>query len=311
MSLVSKVKVSVCVVTYNQEAFIGDCLDSIVNQKTDFDFEVIISDDCSTDKTAEIIQEYANKYDFIRPISRDFNVGAGANYFNAHSLAIGEYVCHCDGDDMFLPGKLQEQANLLDSHPLYSMSTHAVNVIGSDEIIGSAPGLPEVANVEELVTLGTYFVHSSVMYRRNLRPAYPKGFQAVDFYVYIDMAINGPIHLDKSVYGCYRKHSGGVSSNPLYKAKIESFYREAYELAIRLGVNEDVVRNAQVKNNMSFSLARCFNGDYIGFKQLILLTIEDYPYANSFHRFLHFTRHFSLIARGLNLAKKIKHKLLN
>lgn len=302
----SKIKVSVCVVTYNQENYIRDCLESIVSQNTNFNFEVIVSDDCSTDRTAEIIQEYADKYAFIRPILRRVNVGAGANYFNVHKLAIGEYVSHCDGDDLFLPGKLQKQADLLDEKPLISMTAHAVKVIDSQEVIGAAPNLPIIGSVEQLVSLGTYFVHSSVMYRYKCRKKYPEGFEAVDFYVYIDTAINGPVYLDKSVLGCYRKHGGGVSSNPVYKSMIEAYYLDAYNLALSLGVNKAIVKKAQVHKKLTFSLNLCFIGDYSGFKRLVELSGEEFKYATWSHKFLHLTRHFPLIFCVLYLIKKIK-----
>jgi len=302
----SEIKVSVCVVTYNQENYIRDCLESIVNQSTNFNFEVIVSDDCSTDRTAEIIQEYADKYAFIKPVLRRVNVGAGANYFNVHKLAVGEYVSHCDGDDLFLPGKLQKQVDLLDEKPLISMTAHAVKVIDSQEVIGAAPNLPIIASVEQLVSLGTYFVHSSVMYRYKCRKKYPEGFEAVDFYVYIDIGINGPIYLDKSVLGCYRKHGGGVSSNPTYKSMIEAYYLDAYNLALSLGVNKAIVKKAQVHKKLTFSLSRCFFCDYSGFKRLIKLSGEEFKYATWSHKFLHLTRHFPLIFCVLYLIKKIK-----
>src|SRR5690554_1721762 len=114
----SDVKVSVCVITYNQEKYIRECLQSIVDQEVDFKIEVIVADDCSTDKTQEIIKEFAHKYPhLIIPIFHSENVGISLNYRSAHDRATGEYVAHCDGDDMWLPGKLTYQAELLDKHP--------------------------------------------------------------------------------------------------------------------------------------------------------------------------------------------------
>jgi cellulose synthase/poly-beta-1,6-N-acetylglucosamine synthase-like glycosyltransferase len=69
-------KVSVCVVTYNQEKYIGQCLQSVVDQETDFDFEVLVADDCSTDGTRLILHEFANKYPgIVKPILSEVNVG--------------------------------------------------------------------------------------------------------------------------------------------------------------------------------------------------------------------------------------------
>ncbi|MDE4942717.1 glycosyltransferase family 2 protein, partial [Francisella tularensis] len=62
-------KVSVCVMTYNQEKYIGPCLESLVTQETDFDFEIIVGDDFYTDGTRDVIQEYQKKFpDIIKPV---------------------------------------------------------------------------------------------------------------------------------------------------------------------------------------------------------------------------------------------------
>ena len=74
-------KVSVCVVTYNQEKYIRQCLQSIVDQETNFNFEILVSDDCSTDATRTIVLEFASKYpEIVKPMFRDRNVGAVKNF---------------------------------------------------------------------------------------------------------------------------------------------------------------------------------------------------------------------------------------
>ena len=108
-------KMSVCVITYNQERYIGQCLQSLVEQKTDFDFEVIVGDDCSTDGTLAVVQEFVNRYpDIVRTILQPTNTGGSKNYLQVHAAAIGTYVAHVDGDDYALPGKLQAQAEVLE-----------------------------------------------------------------------------------------------------------------------------------------------------------------------------------------------------
>ena len=93
-------EVSVCVVTYNQEKYITECLQSVVDQETDFDFEVLVGDDCSTDGTRRIVQEFAEKYpDIIKPILHSKNTGAFHNYVSVHNAAMGKYIAHLDGDD--------------------------------------------------------------------------------------------------------------------------------------------------------------------------------------------------------------------
>src|SRR5690554_1032835 len=113
----SDIKVSVCVVTYNQEKYIAECLQSLVDQVTDFPFEIIVGEDCSTDNTRSIVDEYSQKYPSL--IVKNYhkqNVGAVQNAITSYKMARGKYICHIDGDDYVLPGKLQKQAQVLDDN---------------------------------------------------------------------------------------------------------------------------------------------------------------------------------------------------
>ncbi len=114
-------KVSVVVPTYNQEKYIGHTLQSIVNQKTDFEIEVLVGDDCSTDNTAAVVKEYADRYpDLIIPYFRKKNLGMGGNAPELMTHIQGEYVAMIEGDDYWIDEhKLQKQVDFMDSHPEY------------------------------------------------------------------------------------------------------------------------------------------------------------------------------------------------
>lgn len=114
--------VSVYCMTYNHENYIRDCLDGFLMQKTTFPFEVIVHDDASTDRTQEIIREYAEKYpDIIRPIyqkenQRRLKVSAITTY--VFPEVRGKYVAICEGDDYWTDEeKLQKQIEIMDAHP--------------------------------------------------------------------------------------------------------------------------------------------------------------------------------------------------
>ena len=110
MNIENEIKVSVCVVTYNQENYIAECLESLVNQITNFKYEIIVGEDCSTDSTREIVQCYVEKYpNLIMPLFYEKNVGAVENIKHVYLKAHGKYIAHIDGDDMVLPNKLQRQ----------------------------------------------------------------------------------------------------------------------------------------------------------------------------------------------------------
>lgn len=116
------IKVSVCITTYNLEKYIEQTLNSILSQKTSFDFEILVGDDCSTDGTKEILLVYKEKYpDRIKLHLQQKNVGVNRNDFDLIYLAQGEYIAWCDGDDYWIDQyKLEKQVQFLDENPRYS-----------------------------------------------------------------------------------------------------------------------------------------------------------------------------------------------
>jgi len=219
-----KPKVSVCVVTYNQEKYIRQCLQSVVDQETDFDFEVIVADDCSTDDTRTIVREFAEKYPVkVRPIFHDKNIGAYKNFIYVHQQAVGKYVSHMDGDDYALPGKLQAQAFILDSKKECTAVWHRVDYF--DDAGGFCSGktsdLSLFANgkvhFDEAIRLGFIGVHSSLMYRRSAREPVPLDQKVLDIYLTWDLLSKGYGHILNEVLGRYRIAASGsltVSSMP-------------------------------------------------------------------------------------------------
>lgn len=114
--MISPPKISVCAVTYNQEKYIRQCLQSIVGQQTDFEVEVIVGDEGLTDDTRGIIREFQDRYPgVIKPVFRAHNLGRFKNYQFVYRAASGQYVAHMDGDD-WLPGKLAAQVDFLDRY---------------------------------------------------------------------------------------------------------------------------------------------------------------------------------------------------
>ena len=108
---------SVFVVTYNQEKYIRQCLDSILMQMVDFDYEVVIGEDHGTDGTRAICEEYAKKYSQIRLLPLMERLGIAGNWKRVLSECKGEYIAMCEGDDYWLdPNKLQKQVNFLEAH---------------------------------------------------------------------------------------------------------------------------------------------------------------------------------------------------
>lgn len=123
-------KLSVSIVTFQQANFIRQAVESVLAQKTDFDFEVVIGDDASTDGTREVLQDLARTApDRIRLILADRNPGDGGltNFMNTVDAARGDYIAFLDGDDFWLDDrKLQKQVDFLERHPECAICAHRV-----------------------------------------------------------------------------------------------------------------------------------------------------------------------------------------
>lgn len=110
--------VSICCITYNHEKYIRDTLEGFVTQKTNFPFEIVISDDCSKDNTKSIIAEYKDKYpNLLRDVCPEHNIGVIANFQHVLERAEGKYIAFCEGDDYWVDAlKLQKQVDFMESH---------------------------------------------------------------------------------------------------------------------------------------------------------------------------------------------------
>lgn len=122
---------SVHIITYNQERYIAQAIEGALRQKTDFPYEIIIGEDCSTDGTANIVLEYQRTHpDMIRVITSEHNVGPAANSRRVRQACRGRYLAICDGDDYWTdPKKLQMQVEFLEAKPEYSMCCHDVDIV--------------------------------------------------------------------------------------------------------------------------------------------------------------------------------------
>ena len=129
--------VSVLCMVYNHEKYLKECLNSLVNQKTEFDYEILIHDDCSTDNSKIIIDEFYKKYpNKVVPIyekENQYSKGVKINRDILIPKMRGKYFCFCEGDDYWIDqNKLQKQYEFLESHPDYKLCIH--NSIAVDKM---------------------------------------------------------------------------------------------------------------------------------------------------------------------------------
>ena len=169
-------KVSIICTNYNKGDWVREAMDSFLNQKTNFDFEIIIIDDASTDHSYELIQEYQNKFpEKVRTFRNEVNLGIARTWKKVCQEAKGQYIARCDSDDFWTdPLKLQKQVDLLDastdslwSNTEFDMVDLDGNLIQKDAFASKA--LPLIDSYEEMLVMkgmtmaSTWLVDTTLM----------------------------------------------------------------------------------------------------------------------------------------------------
>lgn len=147
--------VTVCCMAYNQRGLIERALDSFLMQETDFDFEVLVHDDASTDGTTEIIRQYELRYPGVvkAVIQKENQLSKGGTYptINLYRIAKGKYIAECDGDDYWTdPRKLQKQVDFMEANPSYSICHHDYQIL-NDNVFVKHPDEPKDFTSLELI----------------------------------------------------------------------------------------------------------------------------------------------------------------
>lgn len=213
-------KLTIVTTTYNQEKYIGEAIDGMLMQKTNFPYQIVISNDCSTDNTLKVLNEYKKKYpEKIKIINNQKNLGAMGNFINTlDQIKDTEYVALCDGDDFWTDeNKLQKQVDFLDANKDFNICFHKAKLFyennEKEESIIPAEA-PEISTIEELVN-SNYIVANSVVYRwkfndRSLKDIFPDNIVPGDYYIHLLHAEDGKIKMMNEVMSAYRRHSGGM-----------------------------------------------------------------------------------------------------
>lgn len=231
-------KVSASITAYNHEPYIAQAIEGALAQETDFGFEVVVGDDCSTDGTREVILDLARRHPGrIQTIFPDKNFGDGGKriFLETIQACRGRYIATMDGDDYWTsPRKLQLQVELLESRPDCSMCFHDVLKVYDD---GSRP--PSRYNgptPKRLWTLDDAFERCfaaacSPLFRREVLDGLPPWYLDLpfgDWPLLVLAARQGPIAYLDEVMGVYRIHAGGMWSRLTSIARLEGlldFYR--------------------------------------------------------------------------------------
>jgi len=243
--------VSVILLTFDHQDFITKCLDSVLAQKTDFDFEILIGEDHSNDKTFEICQKYADKYpEKIMLLRRQTNLGLPENLIQTVSLAKGSYIAFQEGDDYWTnPLKLQQQIDILKSDDQLVACTHNVKIldIGGEKLLIKQPS--NEYSLKDTVN-GRIFHTNSWVVKKDALPDFK---QYRDFLICWDVLMElkilekGKVFCFNDTYSVWRKHSGGNSVKiPLLQQfhDFENLYSHLLKEA-KTNRNKDLIKHYQ------------------------------------------------------------------
>lgn len=168
-------KVSIICTNYNKEAWIEEAIRSFLNQKCDFDYEIILVDDASSDHSPQIIERYANQYpDKIKAVFHRENLGITKTWLDICQLAQGDYIARCDGDDYWIDAyKLQKQVDILEQSTASKWSCSDFNIISESGELRQKKAIEngiirKMSSFEEMLAFRGMTMSSTWLVDRNL-----------------------------------------------------------------------------------------------------------------------------------------------
>lgn len=211
--------VSIHMLAYNHEPYIGEAIESIMMQRTSFPFELVIGEDRSKDRTRAIIQEYCDRYPGRIRLLPDAgkNLGMMGNMVRTFAACDGTYVAMCEGDDYWIdPYKLQKQYDFMEANPDCSLCFHAIEHRYPDASMNFVQQNYPCDTWVDLRTIilndGAFIGTASIFFRGEFGASLPDwvgGGVVGDYPLTIYLAMNGRVRFMKDVMSVYRRMSVG------------------------------------------------------------------------------------------------------
>ncbi len=334
--------VSVCCATYNQENYIAEAIDNFLIQETDFPFEILIRDDCSTDKTASIVKKYTDKYQhLIKPIfekENTYSKGVKPTLV-LFKRAQGKYIALCEGDDYWTdPMKLQKQVGLMQENPECHLSFHPADELVNSKLTGKVYGNQGIDNkifsdIEMIRSIGAVFCPTaSMIFHRTVMDPTPIFYSTApvgdDFMQYLGSLNGGALFIAEtmSIYRTGHAGSWNEISKQKNKASIASLIKNKENFILRYTQSLDEMGNfidQKYRNELNkkisvkllyLALLYLNNNMDKDFKNTIIRAINVHKSQSRFNMLLYyfrFTPFFARIMINLNNNTHIKKAYLS
>jgi len=223
------IKVSVCTITYNHEAYIAEAVESALKQQTNFEYEIVIGEDCSTDRTRQILTELRDRHpDKIHLLLQEKNLGPNRNMVDVLKLCRGQYVAFLDGDDYWTCShKLQRQVDFLDAHPQVAICAHRYRLMYNNDPQDlknhDSPREKEIGTLGDF--LNEYYVQPcTMMVRRCLIQVFPDwiyDIKSLDTCLQVFCLQHGDVGFINEVMAVYRIHQDGIWSGSTREERLK------------------------------------------------------------------------------------------
>ena len=303
MSYLNKVKLSVIVPVYNLQNYVADCINGLVDQKTNFDYEVIVIDDCSTDNSWTILQSLKKQHpDKLFCYRNQTNLGLAKTIQKLLEKVKGEYIAYLDGDDLALPGKFQKQVDYLDNNPECSMVYHEMEVFDSDSNKNlwhyvrdyyNQQYIPTHAGIQHLIKYGCFLHICSAMIRNhkhilNTTDQSNKIILDHPWLVLNQLYLKGNIDFIDEILGRYRIHenSFGAQNRQSEQRRIQVLDEQLHvcDLAEQRGIDTSIVNQGKYHYYYATALFFLKKAEYDLFRSYITLSSDGAWFLDDKHK---------------------------
>lgn len=225
--------VSVVMITYGHEKFIEEAINGVLMQECSFSLELIVANDCSPDKTDQIVRDIIEKHprgNRINYVKHENNIGMMPNFIFALDRASSKYIAVCEGDDYWTDSlKLQKQIDFMETNLDFSMCFHPVHITltGKDDYYNYNTPSSDVLFLKDIIR-EHYIPTCSLLFRngyfRNGLPIWFSKSISGDLPLEILLASKGKTKYLTGKMACYRRNEGGITQSPIQLAKMRSGY---------------------------------------------------------------------------------------
>lgn len=230
----NNVIVSICMIAYNHEAYIKQAIEGVLMQECNFDYELVIGEDCSLDATRDICIYYASNHKQIRLLNNEVNIGVMPNFIKTLQACRGKYIALCEGDDYWTdPLKLKKQVDFLEENPEYVMSFHKIGYLVNGEIKGSYYKGPSKSTLYcKDIILKHYIPTCSLVFKNDSFKLKSSNWlyksKIGDIPLEIIVSSQGLTYYYNEVMGVYRKNTSSVTHSKTQKKEGRRTYIFVY-----------------------------------------------------------------------------------